>query len=249
MTEPVDPPRLFDESPDGDGGMREALTAARADMPSDARLAAILGGLPCGPVGGGGDGGGPGVGPSTVAASAAKTGATAKVALAAGLALVTAAVGYGVLSGPRTVVSSSPTSVASQEATPTSTATPTAEQAPSTDVTAAPTNAAPSATQASMHPVAPQPSAAASAAPRPEIEILREAQAAAGSSPARALALADEHERSYPNGSLGQEREMIRIQALVALGRRDEARARAASFKAAHPGSAYAQRIDDVVGP
>ncbi|MCA9623611.1 MAG: hypothetical protein KC731_31535, partial [Myxococcales bacterium] len=92
------------------------------------------------------------------------------------------------------------------------------------------------------------PEPAPSAAPRPESAILAEAQRSLASDPARALALCDEHARSHPRGSLGQEREMIAIDALQRLGRTAEARARAAAFRARHPTSGHNRRLDVLLG-
>jgi hypothetical protein len=67
-------------------------------------------------------------------------------------------------------------------------------------------------------------------------------------SPERALATTAEHARAYPRGALAQERDVIAIEALVKLGRRDEARRRAASFRQTFPGSSHGDRIDRLVG-
>ncbi len=61
-----------------------------------------------------------------------------------------------------------------------------------------------------------------------EAALLERARAQLGSSPATALQLADEHRRSFLQGQLGPERELIAIDALVRLGRRDAALRRAA---------------------
>jgi hypothetical protein len=80
-----------------------------------------------------------------------------------------------------------------------------------------------------------------------EGELLRRAYAASTTDPRRALALTAEHARRFPSGMLAEEREVITIEALARLGRADAARARAATFFAAHPGSAYRPRIDDAL--
>jgi hypothetical protein len=77
--------------------------------------------------------------------------------------------------------------------------------------------------------------------------MARDDQTALATDPARALALATEHEQRFPRGALGQEREVIAVGALVALGRAPEARARAARFVERFPGSAYRQRIEALV--
>jgi hypothetical protein len=106
--------------------------------------------------------------------------------------------------------------------------------------------AAPSAAPAAAPPVKQGPGAASSAAAggEPEVELLQRAQAALGADPARALALVREHEQRFPRGALGQEREVIAVGALVALGRTSEARARAARFVELFPRSAYRRRIE-----
>ena len=73
-----------------------------------------------------------------------------------------------------------------------------------------------------------------------EREILDEAQRALSSSgPAAALAALERHQREFPGGRLSQEREALTIRALARAGRMDEARARAAQFRAAHPDSLF----------
>jgi hypothetical protein len=69
------------------------------------------------------------------------------------------------------------------------------------------------------------------------------AQKALRSEPALALALTSEHRQLYPRGTLAQEREVLAIEALAALGRADAASARAAAFESANPGSPYAVRV------
>ena len=60
---------------------------------------------------------------------------------------------------------------------------------------------------------------------------------------ARALALFDEHARTFPQGVLAEERAAERVVALGSLRRCDEARAAAADFLAAHPVSPLAPRV------
>jgi len=88
----------------------------------------------------------------------------------------------------------------------------------------------------------------ASSPARSEVELLKAAQASAASSPSQALALCDEHARLYPRGDLSQEREFIRIQALMAAGRVGEARSLADAFIARNPGSAHATRLEEITG-
>ncbi|MFZ5893066.1 MAG: hypothetical protein ACOY0T_18545 [Myxococcota bacterium] len=84
--------------------------------------------------------------------------------------------------------------------------------------------------------------------PEAELRLMREAQAALGSNPARALELAAQHAQQFPRGVLAQEREVVSIDALSRLGRTTEARSRATRFRKSHPESAYLPRIDRLVG-
>ena len=61
--------------------------------------------------------------------------------------------------------------------------------------------------------------------------------------PERSLAVAREHERRCPAGALVQERERIAIEALVQLGRIDQARVRASAFEERFPSSPHVGRI------
>jgi hypothetical protein len=91
------------------------------------------------------------------------------------------------------------------------------------------------------------PSSSVPASAEPESALLRRAQGALASRPAEALALTEVHRARFPRGAFAQEREVIAISALSALGRRDEARARARRFVDDHPGSAYRRRIEVIV--
>ncbi len=61
--------------------------------------------------------------------------------------------------------------------------------------------------------------------------------------PVRALALLDEHARSFSGGALVEERRVERILALCALGRAAEAQAEGASFLGERPRSLLADRV------
>jgi hypothetical protein len=75
--------------------------------------------------------------------------------------------------------------------------------------------------------------------PETEIQLLQRAQQLLPHAPASALAAAEEHLRRFRGGALSQEREVIAISALVALGRKEEARLRAARFVESYPRSAH----------
>ncbi len=84
--------------------------------------------------------------------------------------------------------------------------------------------------------------------PQAEVKLLERAQDALRSQPAEALALCNDHAKRFPSGMLVQEREMIAIEALSKLGRKDEARARADRFKARFPGSSHTRRLETLLG-
>ncbi len=95
------------------------------------------------------------------------------------------------------------------------------------------------------------PSARRSASPvetTPEPALLARAHdALLRGAPDKALAIATEHATTYPRGALAQEREVIAIEALVALGRREEARRRSAAFATAYPNSSHRERLARLV--
>jgi len=62
-----------------------------------------------------------------------------------------------------------------------------------------------------------------------------------------ALAFIGEHERRFPRGVLSEERDALRVEALVAGTRYEEARASAAAFHAAHPGSLLTPAVDSAL--
>lgn len=80
-----------------------------------------------------------------------------------------------------------------------------------------------------------------------EIELLRDARLALRQSPSRALELTEAHARSFPRGKLTQERELIAISSLVALGRRTAALSRASRFNDAFPQSPYRSQIVELL--
>jgi hypothetical protein len=75
------------------------------------------------------------------------------------------------------------------------------------------------------------------------MEHLARIRALQDSDPAEALALVAEGNQRFAAGLFTQEREAIAIGALVRLGRRGEARARALAFLATYPRSTFAERI------
>jgi len=66
--------------------------------------------------------------------------------------------------------------------------------------------------------------------------------------PAVALERVESYRRRFPSGHFMDEAEALEIQSLAALGRNEDARARAERFLAARPASPYAQRVRSAIG-
>ncbi|MCH9680274.1 MAG: hypothetical protein K0V04_02480 [Deltaproteobacteria bacterium] len=81
-----------------------------------------------------------------------------------------------------------------------------------------------------------------------EAKLVAKARAQLTNSPAKALELAKEAERTFPRGHLVEERRAIAIRALVALGRHDEARRRAKPFLARYGRGAHAAAVRRALG-
>ncbi len=107
----------------------------------------------------------------------------------------------------------------------------------------------PDAVGSSSVATAPLPSASfASETLAHEAELLLRAREELSTNPQRALGLATEHRRLHPNGQLGADRELIVVDALIRLGRRDEARKRATPLISAAPTGIYARRLRQLLG-
>jgi|HubBroStandDraft_2_1064218.scaffolds.fasta_scaffold283366_1 hypothetical protein len=102
-------------------------------------------------------------------------------------------------------------------------------------------SASPNPTPAAVLPIPTPPSATTVEA---EMRLVGAAiDALHGGDPARALALFDEHARSFPNGVLAEERAGERVMALCDLDRVADARAAAADFLRAHAHAPLASRV------
>ncbi|MGE0791478.1 MAG: hypothetical protein AB7S26_37735 [Sandaracinaceae bacterium] len=93
-----------------------------------------------------------------------------------------------------------------------------------------------------------EPSEPSSAPSLDEATLLLRARRSLATAPGDALALCETHAREFPRGQLVDERDVLRIDALRALGRDDEARARATRFLAAHPSSPHRAHLDWATG-
>jgi hypothetical protein len=86
------------------------------------------------------------------------------------------------------------------------------------------------------------------APPAEELRLLvRARQADARGDYLAVLTTLSEHERTFPTGRLSEEREVLRVKALVGLGRGREARQVATSFRRHFPHSVLLHKIDDML--
>jgi len=81
-----------------------------------------------------------------------------------------------------------------------------------------------------------------------ELAMIDSARAAlAAKRPEATLAGIRAYHRRFRAGHFTEEADALEIQALVAMGRRDEAKAKGERFLASHPGSAYVRRVQSAV--
>jgi hypothetical protein len=76
-----------------------------------------------------------------------------------------------------------------------------------------------------------------------EPQLIERARRALAVDPRRALALAHEHQRRFPAGALGVERDVIVLEALARSGQASEALRRARAFEARYPSSIHLPRV------
>ncbi len=221
--------------------LRTLLDSAQVDEPQAvdvARLTAKLAAaLPAGTLtpdgGGGGGGGGGGMSGAGGAVGGGLKGA-AGWTLGGGVLI-----GLAVLGG---VVATTPAGAPLAPHATTAVAVAVRSEAPPAPIVSVATAASTSAPL-----TAASPATATSAAPLPtESEsamLARAYEELRRGSPQRAVALAGEHARAYPHGAFAQEREMIAIEALVKLGDRAGARARAEAFRKTYPRSSHLPRL------
>jgi hypothetical protein len=260
-------PRPLVEGSDASEALREALAAARADMPRADRLAALAARLPLGAP--------PPAAPGKVAPGNAAPAAPSVLSGALlGAALGVVVSGVGLFWDSQRTAPASPPSVAASPASlprpalPQAAADPPHAPAPRAAVLESKPSAAVPPRGALTPAVSPgeaPPSASAPAeAPpsvavpdvaggpkddRSETDLLESARNRLSANPGEALSLTQEHAVRFPRGALSQERELLAIQALLALGRGDEARARRDRFVSTYPGSAHKRRLDALFAP
>jgi hypothetical protein len=76
-----------------------------------------------------------------------------------------------------------------------------------------------------------------------EPQLIERARRALATDPRRALMLTQEHQRRFPAGALGVERDVIAIEALARSGQTAEARRRALLFISSYPRSIHLPRV------
>jgi hypothetical protein len=81
-----------------------------------------------------------------------------------------------------------------------------------------------------------------------ELALLELARGKLAASPHVALSALRDHELRFPAGQLRIEREFLIVDALVRLGRRPEAEARAQALERQAPKSLYGERLDRILG-
>ncbi len=263
-----DPPRL-DLSDDAPEIAARAMRAARSDAPKpeelsrmEALLMARIAALGAGGTGGAGAGGsggasggtsggaGTSAGSATAAGTSAAVGGTSTFVTLAGGAAVLALVGAAFV-GKSWLAGSAPASSPSGMTSP----VPCVAVAPSnTPLPSASLSSVPVVTLDEL-PRAPSGSSSVQKAPvvaavvdeAAETKLLGDAQSAVKSDPAAALRACNEHAKRFPGGSLAQEREALAIEALVRLGRKDEAEKRLARFRTSYPSSGHLRKLEGLL--
>jgi len=104
---------------------------------------------------------------------------------------------------------------------------------------------APAASSGKRANVAPFDGSSELARERALLDVARER--AAHGEPALVLEQTEQHRSQFPQGQLSEEREALAIRALIALDRRDEARARAQLFRASYPNSFLTPVLDSAL--
>lgn len=83
---------------------------------------------------------------------------------------------------------------------------------------------------------------------RAELAQLARIRSLVSTDPSAALAGAREGDHTFSRGLLHQEREVVAIDALVALGRSAEAASRARSFLRVYPNGPYSEHVRGIAG-
>ncbi len=268
MSKLDEPARLFDAKSATTDGVRRVLRSGQRGLPGPDELARLAARLPLGPL--------PPPGGSTPKGSLPRPFAPRLPPAAVPSVLPGALVGAVLALGVVGVMAwrdatSTPAPTLTPASTPTTSAAPIAPprlvEPPATSAPAeardparvrpstsssmpradGPRDEAPSVVESGAPAIAASPSGPSVAIDdETEAHLLQRARSAVGADPGAALSLAAEHARRFPGGGLAQEREIIAITALVALGRTPEAQARATTLLQRFPGSAYRGRLESL---
>jgi len=192
-----------------------------------------------------------GVGVATTAAGAAGAGAAGVSGLTTklvGLALLASA-GVGVLfehsRAEKPVAAPAASAAASSVVTATASPRP---SPPSPEPAPADAPSEPAAKLGAKPRVVTVPAPSASSSLSRELQVLKQAHdALAKGNPNGALSALDDYHARFPQGALGAEETVIRVQALLARGDRARAATVAHQFSKAHPESLYARRVEQLV--
>jgi hypothetical protein len=257
LRERDEPPRLRDAA--GLPGLRSALEAARAERPSEQRLAGIAGALPLG-MGAGAGAGAPGlslkakvlIGVSAIAVGggagwvAQRTGQDRGAGRPSPSLIEPAAPQVGP-AHPAILPMRSPGPQIAREA-PEAPRPAREQRRPRPPAARGTVEAEPKAAPKPAPAPKSEPAARPEAAPSvvdvaAETRLLEAAKASLASRPAETRRLVDEHALRFAAGLLVQEREVIAIEALFKLRATGEAEARARAFATRFPRSAHLRRV------
>lgn len=259
---------MSDETPSPDPWLDELLASDRsipelAPAQSERLLSRVQGSIAGLEFASQPDDGAGGLDAATTTAAAAPTLLASKlpVALAALLGLGVGGVGgYATHAithppAPERVVTRTVTVPIRASAAPNAPATP-ALPPPAAPSASPPVKAFASGTTRPAPSAAPAPASASASAPSSpdaalasENALISRAQSAlARGRGAEALAATDEHRRLFPGGRFAEEREALAIQAMVQLGQKDVARARAERFLTRYPKSLLSRVVRKAVG-
>ncbi|MCP3063738.1 hypothetical protein LXT21_33685 [Myxococcus sp. K38C18041901] len=271
-----EPVRLLEESSDASPELRELLGSALGDGPSAAQLASLAARLaPLSPPPAPPAPAPAPVAPTTAPLTGGATVATGlKLKVLVGVAALTGAVGS--FQAGRVYERAQPPTLVQAQRETAPVESPRRDVPPEADAPAPPVVEAPRPEPIAPAPVedrAPAPAAPRVNPPRPhdpvrnpvaeppsvaraprledeELLLIDDAhRALQGGDAEEALLLLRRHASRFQGGALAQEREVLAIEALVLLGRRSEAQARALDFQTKYPTSSHLVRLQKLLRP
>ena len=247
-----EPMRWLEPDSEASPELRELLDAARLDEPSPEQLASLAGRMgrllsPSGSVPSGGT-------PSSTASTGARTVVASGVKGKVLTGVVVAALAGGGLQAVRVYTqarASAPAVVSPTKARALPEPEPVREAPPPPEPAPPPSPPVPEAKSAAPRARAPRASGTKPATPEvtatatdEELDLLESLYRTFQRGDMEGvLAEAQQHASRFPKGALAQEREVLAIEALVRLGRRSEAEARAENFQRRYPASTHWVRI------